>query len=65
MRNEFNRDFNIKTVKKLKKKGVEIYRKTWLPNVNGDFTNGETGYIVNDNGTSRVLTYTEVLEVLN
>jgi hypothetical protein len=61
MENINTRDFNIKVIKSLKQKGISIYRKTWLPDSKGDFTNGETGYVINDNGTSRVKTYLEIL----
>lgn len=53
-------DFSKKVIKALKQKGIEIYAKTWLPDEKGDFTRGETGYKVNDNGVSKIKTYGEI-----
>lgn len=55
-------DFSKQVIKALKSKKISIYSRTWLPSKNGDFCNGETGYLVNDNGVSRVLTYLEVIK---
>ena len=56
----FKKDFSKETVKGLKNKGIELVGATWAPSVNGDFSNGETVYKLNDNGTLRIRTYLEV-----
>ena len=58
---ELERDFARKTIKALAKKGIRIYSKTWLPGKDGSFANGQTGYKLDDNGTSRIVDYTGVL----
>lgn len=55
--------FNRKTVRALEKKGVTIYGLQAVPDKNGSFLNSRTGYLVNDNGTGRCLTYFEVLNI--
>lgn len=61
---DLNRDFSRKTIGALTKLGARIYNKTWLPKPNDEMpmANGETGYVVDDNGTSRVMSYQQVLE---
>jgi len=57
---ELERDFSRKTINALTKNGIRIYNKTWLPDESGDYINGQTGYIVDDNGTSKVLTFSQI-----
>lgn len=52
--------FSATTRKALTRKGVRVYGLQGLPGVDGSFANGETGYLVDDNGTGRVLTYSQV-----
>ncbi len=62
---DLNRNFSRKTVNALTKKGARIYSKTRLPKANGgEFAcaNGETGYKIDDNGTSRIMSFMDVLE---
>lgn len=58
---DLERDFNRKTIKALAKKGAQIYNKTWLAGKDGSFANGQTGYYLNHNGTSKVMDYLQVL----
>ena len=55
-------DFSRNTKSALKKMGVALIGVQWLP---GDgpmpMANGERGYIVNDNGTQRTLTFSKVM----
>lgn len=57
------RDFNASTIKKLAKKNISIMTITAIPGENSamPFANSERGYNVNDNGTSRVWTYSQVI----
>lgn len=54
-------DFSKATVKALNAKGISIIGKTVIPG-EGDmpFANGETGYVLNDNGTSCIRTFFQV-----
>lgn len=55
------KDFSKAVRAALKTQGIAIYSSTWLPGVDGSYANGERGYFVNDNGTSRILTYVGVI----
>lgn len=55
-----NKDFSKATIKQLAARGITIVSTTWLPGTDGSFTNGERGYILNDNGTQRIRTWTQV-----
>lgn len=55
-----DKDFSGAVRKALRAQGIEIYSSTWLPGADGTFANGERGYMVNDNGCSRILTYAGV-----
>lgn len=61
--NPAKRHFNSKTLKALTTKGIAIISSTWLPGLDGSFANGCTGYILDDNGTQRIRTYTQVQEL--
>lgn len=52
--------FGKKFMNKLAKKGVTPVNSCTLPDANGCFANGETGYGINDNGTYRLLTFREI-----
>jgi hypothetical protein len=58
-------DFSKTTLRKLTRKGISILGKTLIPAAAGElrFANGETGYAVNDNGTGKVKTFSQVLEM--
>lgn len=58
------KDFSRKTLTALGRKGITLIGLTVIPG-QGDlpFATSETGYILNDNGTSRVRTFREVLEM--
>jgi hypothetical protein len=58
------RDFPLATRRALARKGITILRPTALPNMASamPFANADRGYVVNDNGTSRVMTFVQVLE---
>jgi len=60
------KDFSKKTLSLLAKKGITLIGLTLIPGT-GDmpFANGERGYILNDNGTSRVLLFAQVLKLAN
>lgn len=55
------RDFNRKTVSDLGKKGISIVGCTWVPGADGSFANGERAYQLDDCGTMRIRTFTQVL----
>lgn len=56
--------FGRKTVKDLAKKKIELIDLTFLPGENGDFTTGQTGYVLDNNGQSQVRLYLEVLKMV-
>ena len=58
------KDFSRKTIAALGRKGITLIGLTVIPGT-GDmpFATGETGYILNDNGTSRVRSFREVLDL--
>lgn len=55
------RHFGRKTLAALRKIGVQILAITHLPDETG-FARGQTGYMVCDNGTGKVLTFLDVLK---
>jgi hypothetical protein len=58
-------DFSRKVRSALAKRGVVIYALTIIPKADDPmpFANGERGYKVSDNGTGRLLTYRQVLDL--
>jgi hypothetical protein len=56
----FVRHFGAAAVKALKKKGIVPHSLTSIPGPSGGFLDSETGYAVSDNGTHRILTFTEI-----
>lgn len=55
--------FSKKTLKALTRKGIAIVSATYVPGTDGSYTNGETGYILDDNGTERVRSFLQVLDL--
>lgn len=53
--------FNAATRRALAKKGIALVSLTFVPGTDG-FLNGETGYLLDDNGTGRVQPFLGVLE---
>lgn len=54
------RDFGHKAISTLARKGIRVIDVTALPDATGSFLNSDRGYVVDDNGTGRVLTYCEL-----
>ncbi len=57
------KDFSKATITKLRKRGIRITGSTWLPSVTGGYSNGERGYLLDDNGTGRIRTLMQVLKL--
>ncbi len=58
------KDFPSKTRGMLRKKGIVIVGSINLPNAQtGSYANGERGYMLDDNGTSKIRTYMDVLKI--
>lgn len=55
--------FGKRIVNKLAKKGIVFNSVQMLPGDDGSFANGETGYYVSDNGTGRMFTALQILEL--
>jgi len=55
--------FGKKVVKALVAKGIVPVSATYLPDANGDFSNGETGYCIENNGEHQVRTYRQIREM--
>jgi hypothetical protein len=56
--------FSKSTLRKLARKGITLVGTTYLPGEGAlPYATGETGYCLNDNGTHRVRTFREVLEL--
>jgi len=51
------RHFGRKAVAALARKGIKVIGLQSLPGPSGSFLDSETGYIISDNGTGRVLPY--------
>ncbi len=58
------KDFSKTTISSLRSKGITLVGLTAIPGT-GDmpFANADRGYILNDNGCSKVRTFTQVLEM--
>lgn len=58
------KDFSRKTISSLTSKGITLIGLTVIPGT-GDlpFATGERGYILNDNGTQRVMLFAQVMEL--
>lgn len=57
------RDFSRKTLSALRKQGITIVGATFVPGTDGSYANGERAYQLDDNGTSRLRTFLEVLAI--
>lgn len=56
--------FGKRIVRKLAKKGIKVVGAQNTPNrETGRYDNGETGYLLDDNGTGRMRSYLEVLKL--
>lgn len=59
-----SKDFSRTQRAALTKRGIDITTSTWLPAAaGGDFTRGERGYMLDDNGTGRIRTYAQVVAI--
>lgn len=56
--------FGKRVVNKLARKGITVMSAHQLPGERGDFT-GEVGYMLNDNGTGKMRSYLQVVEMAN
>lgn len=58
------RDFSPATLRALASKGIFLVGLQALPDMTSamPFANADRGYVVNDNGCGRVLTFAQVLE---
>lgn len=63
----FNHHFNKTVIKKLMKKNIVIIGLQAIPNMDSEmpWANAETGYILDDNGCSKVRTRAQVIEMAN
>ena len=59
----FNRNFSTKTVKALAAKGIAIVGAQAVPAFEGDVYFSGVAYMLDDNGTGRLRTFTEVLAI--
>jgi hypothetical protein len=59
-----NSHFSRKEVATLRKRGIVFTGTTFLPNEAGDYTKGETGYLIDDNGTGRCRNFAGVMDLL-
>lgn len=59
----FKRDFSKAVLTALKKRGIEIVGARWVPGADGSYANGETAYQLNNNGTSILRTYLQVVDL--
>ena len=55
--------FSKRTLKALNRKGIYIIGGTWVPGADGTYANGESGYMLDDNGTGRLMRFLQVLEL--
>jgi hypothetical protein len=53
-------DFSKKTIKSLASKGITLIGLTTITGTDGTYANGERGYILNDNGTQRIMNWLQV-----
>jgi hypothetical protein len=52
--------FNKKVLKALTHKGIALISMTVIPGNDGSYANGDTGYVLDNNGTGMVRRYLEV-----
>ncbi len=53
--------FSAQARRALLRARIRITGLQGLPDADGSFANGETGYLVDDNGTGRVLSYRQIV----
>ena len=56
-------DFSAKTIKSLSRKGITLVGLQAIPDMTSSmpWANAERGYVVNDNGTCRVLGFADMI----
>jgi hypothetical protein len=59
----FSGPFSAKTLKALAAKGIRIVGAQTLPGPNGDYASGDVAYLLDDNGTGRLRTFRQVLDL--
>lgn len=55
--------FSKKTLKALSKRGITVVSATYVPGTDGSYANGESAYMLDDNGTGRMRSFLQVLEM--
>ena len=50
--------FNKKTLRSLSKKGIFLVQSTWVPDIDGNYSNGMTAYVLSN---GQMKTYLQVL----
>lgn len=54
-------NFSRTTIARLAKRGIRIVGMTVIPDANGSYANGDTGYNLDNQGQYQVKTFSEVL----
>ena len=59
-------DFSRTTLRSLSRKGITVVGLQWLPDMTSDMPMacGERGYVLNDNGTGRVVRFADVMALV-
>ena len=59
-------DFSRTTLRSLSRKGITVVGLQWLPDMTSDMAMacGERGYVLNDNGTGRVVRFADVMALV-
>lgn len=59
-------DFSRTTLRSLSRKGISVVGLQWLPDMTSDMPMacGERGYVLNDNGTGRVVRFADVMALV-
>jgi hypothetical protein len=59
-------DFSRTTLRSLSRKGITVVGLQWLPDMTSDMpvACGERGYVLNDNGTGRVVRFADVMALV-
>ncbi len=59
-------DFSTATVRSLRKIGVRVVGLTTIPDYSSatPYASGDTGYVLDDNGTQRVRSFAQVLALV-
>jgi hypothetical protein len=58
-----SKDFSRTTLAALRKQGIAVIGSTFVPGADGTFANGERAYQLDDNGTSKLRTFLDVLSI--